>query len=77
MKNPYAIKQEKREDGVVVSTVKVPALAWYGPYETAIRVEDMPWRICEGYETKEEAIKGHEKYMNMGTDDLMKLDFIG
>ena len=53
-------------------------MAWYGKYETAVMIdEDLGWRIAEGYETEEEARKGHEKYVNMSTDEIEDIDWIG
>ena len=65
----------KREDGYIVSTVKATFMAWYGKYETAIMLEgDFEWRIiAEGYETEEEARIGHEKYVNMSTDEIGRI----
>ena len=71
------IRVDKREDGIIVSTVEPVILAWYGRYETAIIFENEAIRICEGYKTLEEAIKGHIKYLNMSLEDIFELDFIG
>ena len=68
----------KREDGYIVSTVKATFMAWYGKYETAIMLEgNFEWRIAEGYETEEEARIGHEKYVNMSTDEIGRIIWIG
>ena len=68
----------KREDGYIVSTIEPPFMAWYGKYETAIRLEGgFNWRIAEGYETEEEARIGHEKYANMSTDEIGRIIWIG
>lgn len=68
----------KREDGYIVSTVKPMFMAWFGKYETAIMLEGLDyWRIAEGYETAEEARIGHEKYVNMSTDEIEKIAWIG
>ena len=68
----------KREDGYIVSTVKPTFMAWYGKYETAITLEGLDcWRIAEGYETEEEARRGHEKYVNMSTDEIEEIEWIG
>ena len=73
----YRIDLTKREDGYIVSTIEPPFMAWYGKYETAIRLEGgFNWRIAEGYETEEEARIGHEKYVNMSTDDIEKIEWI-
>ena len=67
----------KREDGYIVSTVKATFMAWFGKYETAIMFEgNLEWRIAEGYETEEEARKGHEKYVNMSTEEIEKIGWI-
>ena len=68
----------KREDGYIVSTIEPPFMAWYGKYETAIMLEgNFEWRIAEGYETEEEARIGHEKYVNMSTDEIGRILWIG
>lgn len=68
----------KREDGYIVSTVKPMFMAWFGKYETAIMLEGLDcWRIAEGDETEEEAKVGHEKYVNMSTDEIKKIEWIG
>ena len=68
----------KREDGYIVSTIEPPFMAWYGKYETAIRLEGgFNWRIAEGYETEEEARKGHEKYVNMSVDEIERIVWLG
>ena len=68
----------KREDGYIVSTVKPTFMAWYGKYETAIMLKGgFNWRIAEGYETEEEARKGHEKYVNMSVDDIERIAWSG
>ena len=67
----------KREDGYIVSTIEPPFMAWYGKYETAIVFDgSFEWRIAEGYETEEEARIGHEKYVNMSTDEIEKIAWI-
>ena len=67
----------KREDGYIVSTVKPMFMAWYGKYETAIRLEEgFGWRVAEGYETEEEARIGHEKYVNMSADEIERIAWI-
>lgn len=70
-------KVDKREDGIIVSTIKAPCMAWYGKYETAILFESGHIRIAKGYSSKEEALKGHEKYLNMTSDEMNNIDFIG
>lgn len=71
------LKYTKREDGYVVSTI-ISLDNWYGKYETAIRLDGMwDWRIAEGYNSKEEALKGHEKYINMTEEDINNINYIG
>ena len=68
----------KRKDGYVISTVEPMFMPWYGKYETAIGLEGgFGWRIAEGYETEEEAIKGHEKYVAMSEKEINKIEWIG
>ena len=68
----------KREDGCIVSTIEPPFMAWYGKYETAIKLEgEFNWRIAEGYETEAEARIGHQKYVNMSVDDIEKIEWVG
>ena len=68
----------KREDGYIVSTIEPSFMAWYGKYETAIRLEGgFNWRIAEGYETEAEARIGHQKYVNMSVDDIEKIEWVG
>ncbi len=74
----WRIKFDKREDGVVISTVKPPGLAWYGEYETAIAIDGGNcWRVYEGYQTKEDAIRGHDKYKQMTKEHILDLESIG
>lgn len=74
---PNRIRLNKREDGYIISTVKSYDNC-YGAYETAIMLEGLDcWRIAEGYETEEEARIGHEKYVNMSTDEIEKIAWIG
>lgn len=59
------------KEGWSISTIK---LAYSNIYETAICLEELgDWHIVEEYNTKEEAIKGHEKYKKMTDDELNKL----
>ena len=68
----------KREDGVVVSTIESsPLVAWYGRYETAISIDHSFWRIAKGYDTLEEAIKGHARFSSMSKEELMNYKYIG
>ena len=71
------IRLTKREDGYIISTVKSYD-NWYGFYETAIMLEGLDyWSIAEGYKTKEEAIKGHEKYVAMSEEEICRIKYIG
>ena len=67
----------KREDGVVISTVYVTYMNWYGNYETAVSIDGADWRILEGYERMKQAIEGHSKYENMSKQELLDFDYIG
>ena len=71
------ILREYRKDNVFISTVKVTFLKWHGEYETAVSIDNKPLRILEGYDTKEEAIKGHNKYKNMSKEELINFEYIG
>ena len=67
----------KREDGVVISTIESsPLIAWYGRYETAISIDHSFWRIAKGYDTLEEAIKGHARFSSMSKEELMEYKYI-
>ena len=75
--NPNRIRLTKREDGYIISTVKSYDNC-YGTYETAIMLEGLDyWNIVEGYETEEEAIKGHAKYEAMTEEEINKIEWIG
>ena len=68
----------EREDGVVISTVESsPLIAWYGRYETAISIDREFWKIARGYNTLEEAIKGHARFSSMSKEELMEYKYIG
>ena len=69
----WRIAYLKREDNVEFSTIKVPCLSWYGEYETAISIDGKPWRIYRGYDSKEEALKGHEKLTKMTKEEILGL----
>lgn len=65
-------------DSTTLSTIRPYGMAWYGNYETAISFDNQDtWYIIEGYDTEEDAIKGHKKYEQMSTSELEKLEFIG
>jgi len=70
--------KEYRESGIVISTVAVPFLAWYGPYETGISVNSQKsFSIAEGYTNEDEAREGHLKYCNMSDEEIRNIKFIG
>lgn len=82
MNNNNRVELTKRKDGYVISTVKPWTMAWYGKYETGIWYEDEKGecgtiRIAEGYKTEEEAKEGHKKYVNIATEELEKIEWIG
>ena len=67
----------EREDGYIISTVKSYDNR-YGAYETTIGLKDLEyWKVVEGYETEEEAIKGHEKYIAMSEEEINRIEWIG
>ena len=80
-KNPCNVRRTKREDGLIISTIKPSCLAWYGKFETALITnygkENQLISILEGYGSMKEALKGHEKYCNMSTDELLNFEYIG
>lgn len=71
------------KDGYKLSTVAIDA--WYGDYETALIYKNGLIIVIEGYDTEEEAIKGHDKYSAMSYEELLdvidmmlgKVDFNG
>lgn len=66
-----------KRGNIVISTVKPSFMAWYGKYETAVSFDNQNhWRIAEGYETEDEAIKGHEKYCHMTDEELNNIHWI-
>ena len=74
------IGRDLRKDGVFLSTIytgRMQSLAWYGAYETAVSIDEKPWRIIVGYDTEAQATEGHKKYMAMSKEELAKLDYIG
>lgn len=74
MNLPWRLAYLEREDNVVFSTIKAPCLAWYGEYETAISIDGNPWRVCKGYDSEEEALKGHEEFVKMTKEEILKLE---
>lgn len=73
---PWRIALTHREDGITISTIEPPCMAWYGKYETAISIDEGKWRIYKGYDTKEEALKGHEEVKNMTREEILNINFI-
>lgn len=75
--------RNKRKDGIIISTIEPTYMAWYGKFETAkVTGSDLQdfnpsVSVLEGYETKEEAIAGHQKYLKMTTEELNKITPIG
>ena len=53
------------------------ALVCYGVYETAIIYDNGEVAVLEGYDTLEDAIKGHCKYSLMTEKELENLPTIG
>lgn len=73
-----SIGKQVRGDGIIISTVAIHAMNWYGDYETAVSFNDGDsWRIAEGYDTLDEALDGHEKYKVMSYSELRDLKYIG
>lgn len=69
------IAYKTREDGHTISTIS-SIDGWYGKYETAIGCKDYGtsyWKIVEGYNTVEEALLGHDKYIKMSSEELDNL----
>ena len=78
MINKNRIGFTKREDGYIISTIDPSFMAWYGKYETAIAFEgEFVWRVAEGYETEEEALEGHKKYVSMTEEEINHINYIG
>ena len=72
------IRRDILEDGVILSTVRPPFMAWFGTYETGITFDNQKtWVILEGYDTVVAAVQGHEKYKSMSIDELKALEPIG
>lgn len=70
--------KQYREYGVIISTVYIPFMAWYGPYETGISFNNgEDWHIAEGYNDHNNATIGHKKYCAMSKEELENLTFIG
>ena len=70
---PWIIAYLEREDKVEFSTIKVPCLSWYGKYETAISIDGSGFRLYKGYDSKEEALKGHEELTKMTKEEILGL----
>ena len=68
------LKRDCLGEGIILSTVKTVFMNWYGDYETAITFDNQStWKILKGYDTKDQAIKGHEEFKKMSIDELMSL----
>ena len=68
------LKRDCLGEGIILSTVKVYFMKLYGDYETAITFDNQKtWKILKGYNTEEEAIKGHEEFKKMSIDELMSI----
>lgn len=78
-KQPRRVARKERiEEGILISTIEAGYLELYGKYETAVSMDCWPdWKIAEGYETEEEALKGHERYSRMTKEELKGLRYIG
>ena len=59
-----------REDGMILFTGKP---IHKDIYETAISTYGKYWMILEGYDTKEQALCGHVKYVNISKDKITDL----
>lgn len=59
------------KDGYKLSTVAIDVNTWYGDYETALIYKNGLFIVIEGYDTEEEAIKGHDKYFAMSYEELL------
>lgn len=65
-----------RKDGYVISTVR-SFDDLYGKYETAYWYDIFQdVKILKGYPTREEAIKGHDYFCNISTEELKKYKII-
>ena len=60
------VDRTTREDGIIISTIRPPFLAWYGEYETTVTFDNQgTWHIAEVYGTLKAAREGHKKYVDM------------
>ena len=65
------LKRDILGEGVILSTVRPPFMAWFGKYETAITFDNQEsWQILKGYETEEDAIKWHEEFKSKSIDEI-------
>lgn len=75
MERPWQKRRDTLKEGIILSTVRPVCLAWYGEYETAITFDNQKtWKILKGYDTEKEAVRGHEEFLKMSIDELMKLE---
>lgn len=63
----------EREDGYIISTLTVKTERWYGMWGTYISYKGEGWTLYDGYKTEEEANKGHNKYVNMSTEEIERI----
>jgi hypothetical protein len=74
MDNSWRMAHEIRKDeGIIIVTMKVEYLAIYGNYETVISIDNQGWKMVKSYNSEEEAKKGHEKYIKMTKEEILKL----
>lgn len=72
------VKRDELAPGVILSIVKVPFMNWFGDFETAITFDDEgSWHILKGYDSRKEAIIGHEYFKELSIEQLEKLKPIG
>lgn len=70
------IALEVRDDGVVISTVRVEVLPFFGEYETAISFDGGKWKVLRGYNTKRDALEYHEELKMMTREEIENLDYV-
>ena len=64
-----------KAEGIEISTV-MPRFALHGEYETEISIDGRNCGIVEGYDSEEEALKGHSKYVKMTKEEILKLSYL-
>lgn len=70
------IALEVRDDGVVISTIRVEVLPFFGEYETAISFDGGKWKVLCGYATKSDALIYHQKLKGMTREEIENLDYV-